>query len=278
MQNYYLPPRLGFALVATVVVLLLSACLPQSGGPMKTYTAEEFFDGGKLRLARAIESNELDDFKTNAIGVDLSAPGRRDMTLLWFAMLPPKPNFKAVRLLVELGVNPDEQTAKGIGSGLLYAFRTEDLRYLTAMLDGGFSVDYLQPDGDTMLQLAAGPYGSFEHVKLLVERGANLDIRDSIGGTALTEAIATNHVDSAIYLVEQGADFNTVTVNGVTPAWAVHLSIEDLQPSELRTQFEQLRDLMISKGAKFPPDPPVKVREWMREQGMEVVVPYGWDR
>jgi hypothetical protein len=40
--------------------------------------------------------------------------------------------------------------------------------------------------------------------------------------------------------------------------------------SALRRRFEDLRDLMISKGAKWPPDPPDKVRAWRKAQGLRV--------
>jgi hypothetical protein len=49
------------------------------------------------------------------------------------------------------------------------------------------------------------------------------------------------------------------------------MTIEGQQPgSAMRRQFEELRERMIIHGAKFPPDPPEKVRAWMKTQGMEV--------
>jgi hypothetical protein len=123
-----------------------------------------------------------------------------------------------------------------------------------------------------VLHKAAAAFGaSIEHVKLLVERGADLDARDELGETALSAAIDTHQADRALYLLDRGASVNIYSVGGVTPAWAVHFVIERQQPgSPMRRDFEHLRDRMIAHGAKFPPDPPEKVRAWMKTQGMEV--------
>jgi hypothetical protein len=44
----------------------------------------------------------------------------------------------------------------------------------------------------------------------------------------------------AAYLVEQGADFNAHTVNGVTPAWSISESIKEMRPGNpVREKFIQ---------------------------------------
>src|SRR5690606_18984078 len=209
-------------------------------------------------------SNELSSL-TN--GLDLNKPGKKQMTLLWFAMQ--EKNFEAIRFLVQHGANPDEQGVDGLGTALPFALQNKDLRYLTAMLDGGLPINLRKEYGASLLQRAAGAEGAtLDHVKLLVERGADLETKDNLGVTALITAMDTNQPDRAIYLVEKGANVNAIENSGVSAMWSVKLSIESQQPGEMRTQFEKLRDLMISKGAKYPPDPPAEVRKWMRSQGM----------
>ncbi|MDN8039288.1 ankyrin repeat domain-containing protein, partial [Burkholderia vietnamiensis] len=90
------------------------------------------------------------------------------------------------------------------------------------------------------------------------------------------------------------------TTNGVSVAYSVQKDIDALQPEakqatvtdisldkdgqpvrttqtppapglspegkERLEKFERLRTLMIAKGAKFPPDPPAKVREQMSQK------------
>lgn len=269
--------------------LALAACNDTGVARMigiKRYRAEDFFVGRKLEIARAIEAGDMTAVRSLAPGVDLSAPGNRNMTLMWFAMLPGTPghpNYEAVRTLVSLGVDPETQIAQGIGSALEYTFITRSdpddrtgLLFLQAMLDGGLSPNYLQPHGSTLLQRAAGPGGTLEHVKLLLQRGADINAKDSIGGTALDEAVDTDHPDIGIYLVERGARVDTYIVNGASTAWAVHLTLQRMRPDHaIYKQFELLRDLMIARGAKWPPDPPEVVRERMRAQGLTPAVPPG---
>jgi hypothetical protein len=108
-------------------------------------------------------------------------------------------------------------------------------------------------------------------------RGASIDAQDSIGGTALSQAIRI-HPDLAIHLLRRGASANTFTREGVTPAWSVKVAIDDQQAGPMRTRYEQLRDLMIAKDAKWPPDSPEVVREQMRAKGLTSLVPPGHKR
>lgn len=240
------------------------------GCAVAKYSPEKFFSGQALEVAQAIEADAVERLPDLARGVDLNEPGRKGMTLLWFAIQ--EKNFDAIRALVELGARPDEQIVQGIGSAVDYAMYSEDLRFLTAMLDGGLPVDLRRNQSKTLLHRAAGAEGAtLAHSQLLVERGADVNARTKIHRTPLMEAITTNQPDRAVFLVEQGADVNAFMTNGVSVMWALQSAIETQQPrSQLRREFERLRELMIEKGAKYPPDPPAKVREWAKSQGLKV--------
>jgi len=249
------------------------------------YRAEEFFSGRQLEIARAINANDMALVRKLAPGTDLSAPGQKGMTLMWFAMQPGRPNFEAVKTLVALGVDPDTQIAKGIGSALDATMLPRKdpndrtgIRFLEAMLDGGLSPNYKTKYQTPLLQRAAGPGGTMAAVQLLVERGADINASNNIGRTALTDAITSLAPDIALYLVNRGADINTYTTGGVTVGWTVAGPLERLAPGPMRTQYEQLRDLMIKKGMKWPPDPPEVVRDRMRAQGLTPAVPPGHKR
>ena len=249
----------------------------------KNYSAEEFFSGRSLEIARAIDAGNMDLVRKLAPGVDLAATGQKGMTLMWFAIL--RRNYPAVETLVALGVDPDKQVAKGIGSALyLTMIPSKDpndqtgIRLFRAMLDGGLSPNYKTKDDDILLQRVIGTGGSLAAVQLLVERGADINARDGIGGTALSDATLTKP-DIALYLVNHGANINSFDVTGVSVTWSVYDELEDRgQEDPLRPKYEQLRDLMIQKGAKWPPDPPEVVRDRMRAQGLEPAVPPGQAR
>ena len=257
------------------------------GKIFKTTNPEQFFDGRMLEMAQAIQSNDMARLRQLAVGQNLNQPGRQDMSLLWFAMQPDQLNTEAVKTLVSLGADPAANPIKDFGSPLDYVFMsrkspgdTTGLKLLQAILDGGMSPNNTALGSMTPLQKAARSGSSFslEMVKLLLQRGADINARDSLGRTALHQSITADHTDIALYLVQHGAKADTYTVNGATIGWLVKLTLDRIQPGPVRTQFEQLRDLLISKGMKWPPDSPDVVRDQMRARGEEVVVPAGRKR
>ena len=272
---------------------LLALCALAAGSQVqgmgkifKTTNPEQFFDGRMLDMARAIQSNDMARLRQLAVGQNLNQPGRQDMSLLWFAIQPGQLNTEAVKTLVSLGADPAANPIKDFGSPLDYVFMsrkspgdTTGLKLLQAMLDGGMSPNKTEPDGTTLLQMAAGPgSASLAIIQLLLQRGSDINARDRLGATALDQATTADHPGIALYLVQHGAKVDTYTVGGVTMGWSVKLRLDRMQPGPVRTQFEQLRDLLISKGMKWPPDSPDVVRDQMRARGERVVVPAGKTR
>ena len=256
----------------TIAAGLLAGCVfsNKALSVQQTYRAEEFFTGRKLKLAKAIEADDMSALRQLAKGEDLAAPGDKDMTLLWFAMQ--QKNFDAIKTLIQLGVDPDTQIVQGIGSALAYAFLQKDLRFLKAMLDGGLSPNHKSPKHNPMLQRALIK-GGLDHVKLLVERGADVNQRDATGGTALHDAVDAVKPDIALYLIERGADVKTHLKNGVSVAWSVQGALEKQRPGPVRIKFEAVRDVMIKKGVRFPADSPQVVRDQMRSKGLKPAGP-----
>jgi len=258
---------IGKVIFATVISIIVY--IGVTGFFMNSYAPEKFFESRELDAAKAIRDGRNEQLPNLLQGLDLNRPGQKEMTLLWFAIQ--EKNFEAIKMIVRAGANPEDHIVQGVGTAVSFALQNKDLRYLSALLDGGLPANHTVEDNTPLIQRAAGAEGAtLDHVKLLVERGADLNVQDSIGGTALLSAINTNQPDRAFYLVEQGADLNKLTTRGVSAMWAVKLSIDGQQPGEMRTSFEKLRDLMISKGAKYPPDSSAEVRKWMRSQGMKV--------
>lgn len=56
--------------------------------------------------------------------------------------------------------------------------------------------------------------GDIPHCRLLISHGADVDLQDQNGITALMLAIVTNHVSVAFILIDYGADTSIITVEG----------------------------------------------------------------
>jgi hypothetical protein len=251
--------------VADVLFMcVLIGCSMFKSGP------EKFFEDQQLYAGRAIADGDMKRLRAVVRPSEIDRPGKQDMTLMWFAIQEKR--FDAIELLVSLGSNPEEQVVQGLGTPLYYALEVEDLRFLRAMLDGGLSANRTSKDGEPLLYTSAGPHGrTFGHVQLLVERGADVNLPRSNGETPIFSAIFAGEPERGRYLADHGADLTVSTVRGVTPGWAIRSILERERPdSPLRRRFEDLRDFIVSKGAKWPPDPPDKVRAWRKSQGLEV--------
>ncbi|AYM09367.1 hypothetical protein At1D1460_51260 (plasmid) [Agrobacterium tumefaciens] len=285
---------LAVALVSIAVVSALFVVNRQGPG--------RYFDGVARQAAVAIDHGKLDGLKTLVDqGLVIDERGREQMTLLWYAIVGG--HYDAVRQLVALGAKPDENGVSPLGSPLHHAL-TSDTELLKAFLDAGLTLDYQTSSGISLLQRSVFGDGAIDRVRLLVQRGADINHRDKLGGTALDEAIAVRKPEIAIFLVEQGADIDAMMTNGSSTAWAVQWMLSRLQPgspsgavtdltlserttsqveqtqtqvqsesadaARLRSGFERLRDIMIAKGARFPADPPDVMRARMKAQGLPV--------
>jgi ankyrin repeat protein len=82
-------------------------------------------------------------------------------------------------------------------------------------------------------------------VKFLVEEcGAEVDIRDANGYTALHHAASRGDNDLVLYLVEKGADVKAVSRKGQTTADMANGPIERVTP------FPETIALLVKLGAK----------------------------
>ena len=91
------------------------------------------------------------------------------------------------------------------GEALRDAARAGDVAGVRALLDLGVSLEAEARHGQTALYFAADK-GHLEVVRLLVERGANVNVRDRFfKGSALGLALGNDHLDVARYLLAHGA-------------------------------------------------------------------------
>lgn len=79
-----------------------------------------------------------------------------------------------------------------------------------------------------MINAAKG--GNAEKVKLLLEKGADVDAKDNSGNTALIYAAVNGHIETVKILVEKGADVNAEDKDGLTALfWAYKKGYPDIE-------------------------------------------------
>ena len=119
-------------------------------------------------------------------------------------------------------------------SPLSFAIEEDKMEMVEIMLENGIHPDESRPsDGRylTALQVACD-YGRADIVRLLVEKGANVEIKDDENKTPVIHAIESNSLDVVQYLLDFGCDRDRVDDNGWTylhfAAYHGHLEIAQL--------------------------------------------------
>jgi|GEM_PF-4510839 len=114
---------------------------------------------------------------------------------------------------------------------LHWAAREGQLTNVRSLLDKGYDVDARDSKGKSPLHEAVSN-GHLDITKLLLERGANVDARESGGGSPLHAAVSNGHLDITKLLLERGANVAARESGGESPLHAAvsngHLDITKL--------------------------------------------------
>ena len=229
--------------------------------------AKTFFSGRALAAAGAIDDGDLSALKRILPDLDVNAVHHDDMTLLAYAIAVDQPT--TLGTLVEAGANPIQEIPD-LGSPLRLAVLAKSTKFLVALLDAGVSPDSRDENSDPIL-FAAAAKNEDDALVLLLDRGADPDARDRLGNTAAYEALTRYKLDNVVLLLERGSSATSSSRNGVTLAFAIQRRLaRDREPKTVR-RLEQIKTLLMSRGAVFPADPPARVREQRKAQGLDVI-------
>jgi ankyrin repeat protein len=102
------------------------------------------------------------------------------------------------------------------------AIRTNDRAQIETLLRNGAEVDVRERRGGATPLMNAAAFGSIETMKLLIDKGADVNARSTAGATALMWAAAD--LAKVRLLVERGADVNVVSESGRTALLLAALS------------------------------------------------------
>jgi len=261
--------RLFSDFVLLIALLLTSFTV----SAMKKFPATDFFSGPQLVLAQAIERGDAAKVKQLARATDLNTPGRKNMTLLFFAFQEalerdPK-QLEIMGVLVKAGADP-RQPVRNLGSVLGVAMDSSQPDFLRVLLDAGLDPNTMI-GGRRPILFFVTLNSTFDSLKLLIARGADLNRRDSLRNTPLYEALMSGAFDQINYLLDHGANPNTYNINGVSFPLALSDDIEtnaDAPESITYKKLVEIRDRLIKMGVKWPPESPEQLRaRWGDAEG-----------
>jgi uncharacterized protein len=121
----------------------------------------------------------------------------------------------AVRVLAEAGADLN------VLSKITSYPHTQNGVLLTGLEEGySYVGQTVLPRGGWSAAMFAAREGAVEAVRALAESGANLNLTDPEGTTALIVAVINGHYDVVSALIEKGADPNIADIKGMTPLYA----------------------------------------------------------
>jgi len=85
-----------------------------------------------------------------------------------------------------------------------------DANSVKTLLDKGADVNVRDADGNTALDWAAGE-GQLEIVKILLDKGADVNVKGMLGFTPLMAATTHGHTEIVKILLDRGADVNAIS-------------------------------------------------------------------
>ncbi|KAL6054973.1 Ankyrin repeat containing Ras association (RalGDS/AF6) domain containing protein [Balamuthia mandrillaris] len=139
---------------------------------------------------------------------------------------------------------------------LFKAAQSNDIKTIKRLLDLGADVNCIDFDtGSSPLHWACAK--SQQHaIRLLVERGANINAQNKRGLTPLHSLIINRVEPLALWLIKKGADIYITNNEGHTP---VDLALPWTQ-SEMRNLYEQVRSGALSEQQLQPPELPKVIK------------------
>ncbi len=129
--------------------------------------------------------------------------------------------------------------AAGMEDDLIKAANSGDIKMLSRILDRGQNIDTKDTDGWTALMYASEA-GRMDIMKLLLNNGAKLEVRDKAGNTALNFASREGNTEALKLLVDRGANIHSKNDNGLDPLMG-SASVGSLESVEL----------LLNKGANY---------------------------
>lgn len=180
--------------VATLLKQHADVNVPMADGTTALHWAAQW---GDLETARQLIG----------AGANTNAANRYGATPLWVACTTSSAGM--VTMLLEAGANPNATALQG-EPPLVTASRVGSVDTVKALLVHGAEVNAEETfRGQTALTAAVGSYHPHPEVaQILLDRGADVNVRSTAGHTALWFAARQGHLESVRVLVEGGAKVN----------------------------------------------------------------------
>ena len=199
--------------------------------PWVKLTAREIFsDRAVFELAKSVESGDGVQIKrlVNS-GVDVNSVGLHNLSLLDFALF--RKNIKSVRVLLELGANPNAYSDDGTAPLHTACALLKDPVYLSLLMEYGGDVNLVAAQGNVshdvypLHEIMHEDNSALEKLKILIDHGASLNVRDSKGYTPLNLAVFSSQYDLIYWVIQNDSEFHVLDAEGASLARLIRIDL-----------------------------------------------------
>ncbi len=250
---------------ALIIIMLLSMLMMQGCEQGRDLQPQDYFEGTQLAIAKTIyegERQKLNAMLPTVSKETLNRPGKAEMTLLFWAInnaifdknTPER--LKIITDLVKAGADPLQPRAEGGSSPAEFVMKANKGVWIQAMLEGGLSPNAKDKVHNQPIIFNSIFAKNTETLEVMLEHGADINIRNSLGDTLLIDALDYHSYDHVILLLEKGADSDIRGNSG----WTMGNQLQRLinrspDGSEAKASLERIKDELIKRGGKWPPLP-----------------------
>ncbi|RXW30934.1 ankyrin repeat domain-containing protein [Enterobacter cloacae] len=244
-------------IVALFLTFMVQGCKEDMG-----LNPNDYFTGQQLLLAESIEKGDAQNVKNLAAQTDLNKPGEHEMTLLFWALgnamneKKTADQLNIVTLLVKAGADPLQPRSKGKSSPAEFVLMADSGVWIKALLDGGLSPNAKDKTFDKPIVFQSIKAKNTETLKVMLDYGADINTVNSLGSTLLFEALNYHAYDHVFLLLERGADPEIRADNGWTMVNQLQrlLNVEEKDSDEYKMLIK-IKDAVVAHGGKWPPAP-----------------------
>ena len=206
---------------------------------------------GGVDIWQAVERNDAQAIRTfHESGGDVNIQRLDGSTPLWVALEEKK--RESFETLLELGASPNiVMSGKRVVTH--WAALEEDSWWLEKVLKNGadpnlMNTGYGRPSESSPLSFAITDH-NLANVKLLVQKGANINLPNKYDTFPLAEAAFQNDFSIVLYLLENGADPQIAQMSGLTFLdWLKQRKLEWYALEEDRQGLIQVREWLEARG------------------------------
>ena len=229
------------------------------------YEPQDFFNGNQLEVAEAIfngNEHELEEKLPLLSKEELNAPAKEKMTLLFWAITnatgdnatPERAHL--ITMLINSGADPLQPQPNMSGSPAEFAMKGDNAIWIKAMLDGGLSPNARDKLNNKPIIFQSVWSKNTETLKTILDYGADINIRNSLGDTVLIDALDARSYDHVILLLKRGADSSIKGSSGWTMGNQLQRYFNNgTGDNQNRKKLEEIKSLLIKNGGEWPPAP-----------------------